>query len=219
MSTMKTCQPTTATHEDRWTVFLSGDVDASSASELRSLAELLSACRGEVDLNLGGVTFIDSRGWARVRATADAVKAAGSPVRIVNPSLAVRRLTDSVARAGTRRPDGRGRAGLRLIWSAERPPGIDGGHNRPVARTAPGVSRHTHSDPAVQPPHGPTGSDPGSAATGDLATYDPADGRVRASSVRAAGGRSPLPRDVEQPPSRTHHGPPRSVPRRALVEA
>jgi len=137
MSAMKTCRPMAATHKDRWTVSLSGDVDASSAFGLLRLAELLSACKGDVDLNLGGVTFMDSGGWASVRSVAHALEAAGSPVRIVNPSLAVRRLTESMARAG---PSHRGRgrrSGLRLIWSAQRQPGIDrrpppSGHVGPI---------------------------------------------------------------------------------------
>jgi anti-anti-sigma factor len=126
MSMIKSCQPMSARHADRWTISLSGDVDASSASGLRSLATLLTSCPGEVDVDLGGVTFIDSRGWASVRAAADAVTAGGSRVRIVNPSLAVRRLTDSVARVASEgvdpRPGHGGRPGLRLVWSTERPP-------------------------------------------------------------------------------------------------
>jgi anti-anti-sigma factor len=126
MSMIKSCQPMKARHEDRWTISLSGDIDASSASELRSLAALFSACPGDVDVDLGGVTFIDSRGWASVRAAAGSVNAAGSHVRIINPSLAVRRLTDSVARVATRnldpQPERGGHPGLRLVWSTERPP-------------------------------------------------------------------------------------------------
>jgi anti-anti-sigma factor len=137
MTKPKTCAPMSAAHEDRWTVSLSGAVDASSASGLRRLAELLSACKGDVDLDLGGVTFMDRQGWANVCAAAQALKAAGIPVRIVNPSSAVRRLTDPVASVASVAPghSNRGRrSGLRLIWSADRQPGID---SRPPRTRAP----------------------------------------------------------------------------------
>jgi anti-anti-sigma factor len=90
---------TIVTHADRWIVALSGEVDAASRSELLSLVELLSKRMGDVDFDLSRVRFIDTAGWASVRAASDAAKASGKSARIVNPSPSVRHLTDVIARS------------------------------------------------------------------------------------------------------------------------
>src|SRR5580658_320074 len=87
----------TVARTDRWVVRLSGEIDASAGAELRSLAELMSTRRGGVDIDLGGVSFIDSSGWASVLATAAALRSPFRSARITNPSIPVRRLTDLIS--------------------------------------------------------------------------------------------------------------------------
>lgn len=99
MTTIQSPLSITIKHTDRWVVHLSGELDAAGAPELRSLARALEICRDNVDFDVSHVTFMDGRGWAGVRAAARAVEASGCTARIVNPSPAVKRLTDAVARS------------------------------------------------------------------------------------------------------------------------
>ena len=89
---------TTIKRTDRWIVSLSGEIDAASRSELLSLVELLSERSGGIDFDLSGVRFIDTAGWASVRAASRAAEASGTSARITNPSPTVRHLTDAIAR-------------------------------------------------------------------------------------------------------------------------
>lgn len=91
------------TRTDRWIVSLSGEIDAAARSELLSLAALLSEFGGGVDFDLGGVSFIDTAGWASVRAASEVAQASGGSARIINPSSTVRHVTDVVARSHARR--------------------------------------------------------------------------------------------------------------------
>lgn len=93
---------TVVARTDRWTVSVCGEIDAASRPELLSLAETLSEWGGDVDFDLRGVVFIDTAGWASVRAAADAAKASGRRARIINPSPTVRHLTDVIARSHAR---------------------------------------------------------------------------------------------------------------------
>jgi anti-anti-sigma regulatory factor len=91
----------TLTRRDAWTVALVGDLDASSGAELRSLAGLLSAAHSRVDFDLAEVRFIDTAGWASLCAAQDDLERSGVPARILNPSRAVRHLTELIARNPT----------------------------------------------------------------------------------------------------------------------
>lgn len=105
--TMTQVDPTSSTlvtRTDRWIVSLSGEIDAASRPELLSLAELLSKRTGDIDFDLSAVRFIDAAGWAGVLAASVAAKASGRSARIINPSPAVRRLTDAIACNHARRP-------------------------------------------------------------------------------------------------------------------
>lgn len=88
---------TTITYTDHWVVRLAGEIDVSSRSGLTSLVEMLSTCEEDVDLDLRGVTFIDSAGWASVRRAAASLNSFSRTARIVNPSPSVRHLTEAVA--------------------------------------------------------------------------------------------------------------------------
>jgi anti-anti-sigma factor len=87
----------TITHTDHWVIRLAGEVDVASTAQLRSLAEALSLSEGDVDFDLSRVTFIDSSGWVEIRKVSTSLDVDGRGVRIVNPSRAVRRLTDALA--------------------------------------------------------------------------------------------------------------------------
>ncbi len=90
---------TIVTRTDRWIIALSGEIDAASRAELLSLVALLSQRKGDIDLDLSGVRFIDTAGWASVQAAAGAAEASGSAARIINPSPSVRHLTDVMRRS------------------------------------------------------------------------------------------------------------------------
>jgi anti-anti-sigma factor len=87
----------TITHTDHWVIRLGGEVDLASNAQLRSLAEALSLSEGDVDFDLSRVSFIDCSGWVEIQRAAAAVGAEERRVRIVNPSRAVRRLTEALA--------------------------------------------------------------------------------------------------------------------------
>jgi anti-anti-sigma factor len=87
----------TGTPTGHWVVRLAGEVDVACTAQLRSLAEALALSEGDVDVDLSRVTFIDSSGWVEIRKATAAVQGGGRRVRIVNPSRAVRRLTDALA--------------------------------------------------------------------------------------------------------------------------
>jgi anti-anti-sigma factor len=95
---------TSITHTDRWIVALSGEIDAAARAELLSLVATLATRRGDIDFDLSGVRFIDTAGWACVRAASNAATTSGKSARIVNPSPTVRHLTDVMARSHTRAP-------------------------------------------------------------------------------------------------------------------
>lgn len=97
MTKLESAFSSVITRTDRWIVSLSGEIDAAAHSELLSLAEMLSKVGGGIDFDLSGVRFIDTAGWASVRAASDAAKASGNSARVVNPSSSVRHLTDLLA--------------------------------------------------------------------------------------------------------------------------
>jgi anti-anti-sigma factor len=87
----------TITHTDHWVVRLAGEVDVASTAQLRSLVEALALSDGDVDFDLSRVSFIDCSGWVETQKAAAAVRAEDRRVRIVNPSPAVRHLTEALA--------------------------------------------------------------------------------------------------------------------------
>jgi anti-anti-sigma factor len=87
----------TITHTDHWVIRLTGEVDVASTAQLRLLAEALALSDGDVDFDLSRVSFIDSSGWVEIRKVTGKVETGDRRVRIVNPSRAVRRLTDALA--------------------------------------------------------------------------------------------------------------------------
>ena len=85
---------TTISYDGRWKLSLRGEVDAASRGELCHIAGLLSEDGDPIDFDLGAVGFVDKSGWAAICAAADVARRAGVEARVVNPSRAVRRLTD-----------------------------------------------------------------------------------------------------------------------------
>lgn len=85
---------TTISYDGRWKLSLRGEVDAAARRDLCQIAELLSEDGDPVDFDLGAVRFVDKSGWAAICAAGDVVRRAGVEARVVNPSRAVRRLTD-----------------------------------------------------------------------------------------------------------------------------
>jgi anti-anti-sigma regulatory factor len=86
-------------YNERWRVALWGEVDRSARDRLLSLATALATSGNDpVDFDLSGVTFIDRAGWLAVSTAAAMLQAAGAAARIINPSPAVRRLTDLMSR-------------------------------------------------------------------------------------------------------------------------
>ena len=92
---------TIACEADRWTLFVSGDVDLARDADLASVAQVLADRRvSHVAIDLGHVTFIDCAGYRAVERAAAVLRAAGTRVRVVNPSRAVARLIAALETAG-----------------------------------------------------------------------------------------------------------------------
>ena len=92
---------TIACEADRWTLSVSGDLDLAREADLAQVAEVLAARQvPHVSIDLGHVTFIDSAGYRAVERAAAVLGAAGTRVRVVNPSRAVARLTAVLEAAG-----------------------------------------------------------------------------------------------------------------------
>jgi anti-anti-sigma factor len=80
-----------------WTIYLSGELDAASASQLDRVAAALAGAKiAAANFDLGGVTFMDTAGWANLTAAMTAVEVSGAVTRIRNPSPSVHRLIDVV---------------------------------------------------------------------------------------------------------------------------
>lgn len=84
-------------YTDRWVIRLAGEIDVSTRSDLASVVETLWMCDEDVDIDLRGVTFIDSSGWMAVRSAAASLNSLTRTARIVNPSPSVRHLTEARA--------------------------------------------------------------------------------------------------------------------------
>lgn len=85
-------------YDDRWIVFLCGELDVSSGEELKYLAEAISAASQEpVDFDLSGVSFTDIAGWRGICSATRLLNASGTAARIINPSAAVRKVTGVLA--------------------------------------------------------------------------------------------------------------------------
>ena len=83
---------------DRWVVDISGELDAGSKDSLLCVTRGLRAQGDDaVDFDLAGVTFIDNGGWSALCRAAVSLRVAGVAARIINPSPAVRRLTEVIS--------------------------------------------------------------------------------------------------------------------------
>jgi anti-anti-sigma factor len=90
-----------------WTIYLSGELDAASASQLDRIGAALAGARiAAADFDLSGVTFIDNAGWDNLAAAMNAVEASGALARATHPSPSVRRLLEILGAFQT--VDGRG---------------------------------------------------------------------------------------------------------------
>lgn len=83
---------TTHSGDDRWIVMVQGELDLSTTHHLAEMAEILSALGRDVDLDLSGVSFIDSCGWEGVVDSVEALRAAGVSARVTELSDPVRRV-------------------------------------------------------------------------------------------------------------------------------
>ncbi len=82
-----------------WTIYLSGEMDAASASQLERVgAALAGAHIAAADFDLSRITFADTAGWTNLMAAMATVEASGGMARTSHPSPAVRRLIDVVER-------------------------------------------------------------------------------------------------------------------------
>ena len=76
-----------------WTVHLIGQLDLAQAPMVLDVADAVRQCQlAGVDLDLRGVTFIDSAGYRAVLDAATIIKSGGAQVRILDESSAVHRL-------------------------------------------------------------------------------------------------------------------------------
>ncbi|MDE3205765.1 MAG: STAS domain-containing protein [Acidobacteriota bacterium] len=80
------------TEADRWIVMVQGELDASSRRHMADLAAILAGPGRDVELDLSGVTFVDSSGWAAVEAAVEALEAGGVAARVGRMSEPVRRV-------------------------------------------------------------------------------------------------------------------------------
>lgn len=69
-----------------------GELDASSRRHMADLAAILAGPGRVVELDLSGVTFVDSSGWAAVDAAVEALQANGVAARVGRMSEPVRRV-------------------------------------------------------------------------------------------------------------------------------
>ena len=98
---------TIACEADRWTLYVSGDLDLARSADLADVAEVLAERRvSHVAIDLGHVTFVDSAGYRSVERATAILRAGGSRVRVLNPSPAVTMLGASPLRLT---PECRGR--------------------------------------------------------------------------------------------------------------
>jgi anti-anti-sigma factor len=80
-----------------WTVYLSGELDASSGPGLEVVAAALAEARiAAVDFDLSRVTFVDRAGWACLAAALATIRASGAVPRLRNVHPSVLRLTDAL---------------------------------------------------------------------------------------------------------------------------
>jgi anti-anti-sigma factor len=85
--------PSAVEQRKRSTLVLTGDVDASTTARLEArLAELRSVHR--LDVDMGGVTFMDSSGLRSILTEHQRRRALGDELVVLRPSSAVRRLFD-----------------------------------------------------------------------------------------------------------------------------
>jgi anti-anti-sigma factor len=75
--------------------FLRGDVDVASAPDLRAeLDDLVRTSDGDIVLDCGGLTFIDSAGVAVLLRTRKALDARGNELRVANVDGVAARVLD-----------------------------------------------------------------------------------------------------------------------------
>jgi anti-anti-sigma factor len=96
-----------------WTIYLSGELDAASASQLERVgAALAGAGINAAKFDLSDVTFADTAGWTNLLAAMATVEAGGGTARTRDPSPSVRRLLEIVGRLRTIGPSGANRPHL-----------------------------------------------------------------------------------------------------------
>jgi anti-anti-sigma factor len=77
----------------RWRVLVRGELDLRSGAELLGVADVLAAARvSRVDLDLTGVTFVDTAGWHSVVAAQQRIEQSGAVAEVSRRSPAVERL-------------------------------------------------------------------------------------------------------------------------------
>ncbi len=139
--------PPTRIVEEGSAVCVSGDLDMVGGTELDRVLTRVQGDRGDVELDLGDVSFVDSTGLRSLLAANRRAGAGGGSLRIVAASPAVRRLLEITATAD-------------LFDLADAATGAADARSEPMrqADTANG-----ESDPDLGDPAGPGGR----ATTGD----------------------------------------------------
>ena len=78
-------------------VVVGGELDLWSGRELRDVAAALASCRPPiVEVDLAGVSFVDTAGWQALGSSLDLLVESGSVAAVVRRSPAVDRLVDAL---------------------------------------------------------------------------------------------------------------------------
>jgi anti-anti-sigma factor len=76
-----------------WQILVAGELDAASGADLQgATADVIAAAPEVVDIDLTGVTFVDTAGWRSVHEARQQIIDAGGMPRIVAMSPAVEQL-------------------------------------------------------------------------------------------------------------------------------
>ncbi len=80
-------------------VVVDGELDLCAGRDLRDAAAALASCRPPiVEVDLAGVSFVDTAGWQALGSSLDLLAESGSVVSVVHRSPAVDRLVDALRR-------------------------------------------------------------------------------------------------------------------------
>jgi anti-sigma B factor antagonist len=81
----------------RWRVAIRGELDLASGQDLKDVVEVLLAANGvRIDIDLAGVTFIDTAGWEAVAVARRLVTDTGGVSNVVAGSAVVTRFVDLI---------------------------------------------------------------------------------------------------------------------------